>query len=336
MIASALVAWVMILPSCTKEPVNDPYGDLPPYNPTPLSIQLPANMPVMEIPAYNPTTVEGVALGRRLYYEPLLHSSGNKSCSSCHVQSAGFTTQGTNVVPHLNLGYSDKFLWDGAEQGTLEDVMVFEVDDFFHADMNRLQKHNEYPMLYYQAFGSPEITVQKTAYALAQFLRTVISADSKFDRFLRHELSLTMEENQGFNIFNTERGDCFHCHTLSLMTDGDLHNIGLDSVFVGEDAGYYNVSGNPADLGKFKSPSLRNAGIRTSFMHDGRFTTLDEVIEHYNSGVKSAPSLDPIMTKPGKENGLELTPMEKQQLKAFLLTLTDSVYLNNPDYSSPF
>jgi len=120
------------------------------------------------------------------------------------------------------------------------------------------------------------------------------------------------------------------------MTDGNLHNIGLDSVFNGVDAGYYNVSGDPADLGKFKSASLRNAGVRTSFMHDGRFKTLDEVIEHYNSGVKKSPSLDPIMTKVGKENGLMLTPLEKQYLKAFLLTLTDSVYMTNPDFSSPF
>jgi len=140
----------------------------------------------------------------------------------------------------------------------------------------------------------------------------------------------------GLLLFFTEKGDCFHCHSMSLMTDGNLHNIGLDSIFTGLNSGYYNHSGDEADLGKFKTPSIRNCGIRTSFMHDGRFSTLEEVIEHYNSGVKHSPSLDAIMTKPGKELGLQLTPLQKQQLKAFLLTLTDSTYLNNPLFSSPF
>jgi len=336
-ILSFVTAFILIsIAACRKDPDKNNDSNLPPYDPTPYAINTPSNLPELNIPEFNPTTYEGVALGRMLYYDSLLHPLGQKACASCHLQPAGFTTPGTNVIPHINLGYNTSFLWNGAVEGTLEDAMIFEVEEFFQTDVSRLQNDPDYPMLFYKAFGSTVINSEKCAYALAQFLRTLISGNSKFDRFLRHETTLTVDEFRGFDIFNTEKGDCFHCHSLARMTDGNLHNIGLDSIFNGVDAGYYNVSFNPADLGKFKSPSLRNCAIRSSFMHDGRFTTLDEVIEHYNSQVKLSPSLDPIMTKPGKEFGLELTAMEKQWLKTFLHTLTDSTYLSDPQFSSPF
>lgn len=325
---------IVVIVACKKN--SDTPEPLPPYDTTGLAISIPANLPQMQIPSYNPTTVEGVALGRRLYYDKLLHPNGEKSCSSCHLQSNGFTTIGTNVIPHINLGYSTKFLWNGSTQGTLEDAMVMEVQDFFKTDVSRLQNDANYPTLFYQAFGTTTITTKACAYALAQFQRTLISGNSKFDKFMRHELWLAPDELYGYQVFYSERGDCFHCHSLSLTTDGNLHNTGLDSIFIGEDAGYFNVSNNPADLGKFKTPSLRNCALRTTFMHDGRFTTLEQVVEHYNSGVKITPSVDPIMTKPGKEFGLLLSPAEKLQLKAFLNTLTDSVYLTNSAFSSPF
>ncbi len=328
-----ITAIIIAVGSCKK---NNEENVPAVYTPTPLTINIPSNLPIMVIPSDNPTTVEGVELGRRLYYDSLLHPDHKMACASCHVQSAGFTTQGTNVIPHINLGFSNKFLWNGAVQGSLEDAMLFEVKDFFKTDISKLQNSTVYPEMFNKAFGSNVISEQKCAYALAQFLRTMVSGNSKFDKFKRNELVLNLEELKGWMIFFTEQGDCFHCHSLSLMTDGNLHNIGLDSVFTGSNAGYYNVSNNPADLGKFKTPSLRNCGIRTSFMHDGRFHTLDEVIEHYNSYVKISPSVDPIMTKPGKLNGLQLTDEDKKNLKAFLLTLTDSVYLSNSAFSSPF
>ena len=331
-----IVLFIFGIASCKKNTDEDTGPVLPPYNPTPLTINIPSNLPIMPIPEDNQTTVEGVALGRMLYYDSLLHPTGAKACGGCHLQSAGFTTPGTNVIPHINLGYSSKFLWDGSKQGELEDALLFEVEDFFQTDMSRLQQDANYPLMFYKAFGSTKIDSKKCAYALAQFLRTLVSGNSKFDKFVRHEVMFTPDEIQGFNVFFTEKGDCFHCHSLSLTTDGNLHNNGLDSIFGGINAGYYNTSQNPADLGKFKSSSLRNCAIRTSFMYDGRYNTLDEVIEHYNSKVKISPSLDPILTKPGKEFGLELTDTEKQQLKAFLNTLTDSTYLTNPDFSNPF
>ena len=322
--------------SCKKSEDTKIDSNFPPYNPTYIDIQIPKNLPNMVIPPDNPTTVEGVRLGRMLYYDKLLHPTGKQACATCHLQSSGFTTPGTNIIPHINLGYGSKFLWDGSKQGNLEKAMLFEVEIFFGTDVSRLQNDSKYPLLFHQAFGSSIIDSQKCAYALAQFLRTLISGNSKFDRYMRREATLTPSEMQGLILFNTEKGDCFHCHSVPLTTDSDLHNIGLDSIFNETNAGYYNISHNSADLGKYKSPSLRNAGLRTSFMHDGRFKTLEEVIEHYNSKVKLSPSLDPIMTKPGKEFGLQLSPTEKQNLKDFLLTLTDSTVLTDPNFSSPF
>ena len=329
-----VAAMLLIMSSCNKDENNNDTN--PTYNPTPYTLNIPSNLPAMNIPADNPLTVEGIELGRLLYYDSLLDQNQARACGGCHLQANGFTTLGTNVIPHINLGYQNKFLWNGSVQGTLEDAMFFEVKDFFKADLSKLQADSKYPDKFYKAFGSSTVTYENCAKAMAQFLRTMVSGNSKFDRYVRHEENFTADETEGFMIFYTEKGDCFHCHTVSIMTDGQLHNNGLDSVFIGVNAGYYNVSGNPADLGKFKSPSLRNCGMRTTFMHDSRYTSLEDVIEFYNSGTKHSPSLDPIMTKPGKEYGLQLTPYDKQCLKAFLLTLTDTTYINNPAFSNPF
>ena len=329
--------WIIVAVfSCKKKDDTGVGSNFPPYNPTYIEIQIPSNLPKMDISADNPTTAEGVRLGRMLYYDKLLHPTGKHACATCHLQPYGFTTPGTNVIPHVNLGYNRKYLWDGSKQGALESAMIFEVETFFGTDVSRLQNDSKYPLLFHQAFGSSQIDSKKCAYALAQFLRTMVSGNSKFDRYMRHETSLSSSEMQGLILFNTEKGDCFHCHSVPLTTDGDMHNIGLDSTFNELNAGYFNVTNNPADLGRFKSPSLRNVALRTSFMHDGRFKTLEDVIEHYNSGVKLSSSLDPIMTKPGKEFGLQLSPQQKQYLIDFLHTLTDSTYLTDPAFASPF
>ncbi len=328
------LALLVTISSCKKEKDDLEESN---YIATPYKINVPSNLPILETPAENPTTVEGVILGRMLYYDNILHPQSQYSCSSCHHQSEGFTTAGTNIIPHINLAFSKKFLWNGRLQGSLEEAMKFEVEEFFGTtNTSKLQADPIYPILFKKAFGSSQVTLKNTEFAMAQFVRTMISGNSKFDRFVRHEENLTTQEMIGFTVFNTEKGDCFHCHSISMMTDNELHNIGLDSIFDGVNQGYFASSGNPADLGKFKSPSLRNVALRTSYMHDGRFTTLDQVINHYNNEVKLSPSLDPIMTKPGKEFGLGLTSFEIEALKAFLNTLTDSTYLNNPNLSSPF
>lgn len=311
-----------------------------PSSPTPFQLDVPAYFPAMIIPSGNPLTVEGQALGRRLYYDPLLSAGGpknGKSCSSCHSQESGFTINEpqTAVLAHVNLGWATNFLWEGKVNGGLEYIMRFEVEQFFQTDMRKLREHDEYPVLFRNAFGQCEITAELVAKALSQWFRRLSSFNSRYDRFMRHEIQLTAAELRGFNIFMTEKGDCFHCHTPPLFTDNSFRNIGLDSIFEPEDLGRYNITGMPADRGLFKTPTLRNIGQTWPYMHDGRFNTLDEVIEHYNSGVCRTATTDPIMTKPGKEFGLMLSDQDKADLVAFLLTLTDETFLGDTALSNP-
>ena len=139
----------------------------------------------------------------------------------------------------------------------------------------------------------------------------------------------------GLDIFTTEKGDCFHCHSLGLFTDNKFRNNGIDSIYIGNDLGRYNVTTNTNDIGLFKTPTLRNIELTAPYMHDGRFQTLDQVIDHYNSGVKHSATLDPIMTKPSKIYGLGLTTIEKYDLIAFLKTLTDTTFIHNPLLQKP-
>lgn len=333
---SALSLGILLsISSCKKEkteptPIPTPENN----NPSPYNLEIPSNFPKISIPADNPMTVEGVQLGRRLYYDAILSNNG-LSCSSCHNQKYAFTLSSTASMSHTNLAWSTSFLWNGKISGVLEDIMKFEVEEFFHTDISKLNNHPDYPALFKKTFGTEQITSKEAAYALAQFVRTLISSNSKFDKFLRHETQLSPSELNGFTLFNTEKGDCFHCHSISLFADNNFHNIGLDSVFSGVNAGRYNVTGNLNDMGKFKTPTLRNVELTAPYMHDRRYQTLEEVVEHYNSGVLHSATLDPIMTKPGKEFGLQLSPQEKVDLIAFLKTLTDTAFVNNPNLKSP-
>lgn len=322
-----LMIWMI---SCYKDPSADTSYITHPY-----SLDLPHFFPIPEIPIDNPMTEEGVALGRKLYYDTRLSPDNSRACASCHVQSYGFCLPDQNVMPHVNLAYSSIFLWNGGKQMSFEKMMEFEVAEFFQSDLKNIRSDTVYHRMYYEAFGKPEVNMEFTTKALAQFMRTQMSSDSKFDRFLAHKAQLTQDEMTGFQIFNSEKGDCFHCHSLPLTSDYNLHNNGLDNVFIGISAGHYQISGNPADKGKFRTPTLRNTTLQNSFMHDGRYKTLEDVIEFYNSGVKSSPSLDPIMTKPGKKYGLQLSSHEKYCLKKFLETLTDTTFLNNPKLGQP-
>ena len=345
--AILLVAgFVAALSACRKDPSisqDDPCASTP----TPLHLDYHAFFPDPVIPADNPLTVEGVELGRRLYYDPILSSSGplaGRSCSSCHFQEHAFTVPdpgvpaigSTNVLSHCNLAWASHFLWDGSAGPTLEDVMRYEVEDFFQLDVNVLREHPEYPELFRKAFGTCEITLPLVEKAMAQWFRRLTSANSKFDRFLKNEEALSPEEWRGFQLFFTEAGDCFHCHSMPLMTDDGFHNIGLDSIFTGKGVGRYAVTGNPMDMGAFKTPTLRNIALTAPYMHDGRFQTLEEVVDFYSGGAKHSPSLDPIMTKPGTGITIGMTPEQKADLVAFLHTLTDDVFVTDTALASPF
>ncbi|WP_164891139.1 cytochrome-c peroxidase [Botryobacter ruber] len=319
---------LIIFSACQK---NDPEAS----GPTAYKLETPVHFPLLQVPEDNPMTQEGVDLGRRLFYDRRLSNDGTRSCSSCHVQASGFTTPGTTVLPIVNLGWSRNFLWKGKVRGQLEDITLFEVKEFFKADPAVFTNDPEYARMFKKAYRVEEVTHKELAYALAQFFRTMISANSPFDRNMQNKYVFTPSEENGMQLFFSEKGDCFHCHGNVLFTNNEFHNIGLEAAPDGQHLGLYEITGNPADKGKFKTPTLRNVSLRKSYMHDGRFKTLEEVVEHYNSGIKASPTLDPLLYKNRDNFNLGLTEQEKQDLVAFLETLTDQEFVTNPNLSNP-
>jgi cytochrome c peroxidase len=323
----ALAAVIFVM--CTDN--VDPRFEGVEYDPTPYNIEIPERFPVVEVPEDNPLTVEGVALGRRLFYEPMLHIDNDQSCATCHQQQHAFSSEGP-VLPHINLGWNQAFLWDGKVQGTLEDIMLFEVREFFQADMARFNAHDEYPVLFYQAFGKTVITEELAAMALAQFERTMISSNSVYDRAMRGEIFFTDAQYNGMEIFFTEKGDCFHCHGGILFTDNLFHNNALDA---DPEPGYGAITGSPEDLGKFKTPTLRNIELTAPYMHDGRYVTLEEVVDFYSEGLNESETVDPLMKQIHK-GGIQLTDREKGDLVEFLKCLTDTTFTSDHTLSNPF
>jgi len=316
--------------SCAPETTEDPFT----YNPTPYAFDVPAWFPPMEIPAGNPTTVQGVKLGRMLFYDTALHPTGETSCAGCHIQQQSFSSA-ASVLPHINLAWNTAFLWDASVQGPLESIMLFEVEKFFKTDRSRLQNHPEYPRLFYEAFGTKVITNELIAKALAQWERTMVSGHSVRDMAVWADIGLflTDEEVDGALIYYTEKGDCFHCHGGILYTDNLVHNNGLDAV--PPLPGYGAVSGQDSDYGKFKTPTLRNITLTAPYMHDGRYQTLEEVIDFYSEGVKNSPTIDPLMKKVHL-GGVHLSVKEKSDLLAFLKTLVDTSFIHDPNLKTPF
>jgi cytochrome c peroxidase len=332
-----VVSIIIQLSSCTKD-LKPEFVDQDnnQVNLTPYPISLPQNFPPFVIPKNNPLTEEGVLLGRMLYYDKTLHKNGNSACADCHIQKNAFTSSLLpGVMAHINLAWNTSFLWNGAVEGTLEDAMLFEVEEFFQSKLERIKPKKEYQILFKKVFGNNQMTTKQAAYAMAQFARVVLSANSKYDLVLRNRASFSLSEQRGNDIFFSERGDCFHCHAYPLFKDNSFHNIGLDSANTGISQGRAAVTMKDYDIGKFATGTLRNIALTLPYMHDGRFTTLEEVVEHYNSGVKHSETLDPIMTKAGKENGLGLSTQDKADLVAFLKTLTDTTFVNNPKFSNP-
>lgn len=315
--------------SCNKKGVLEPVANL-----NYVQLEYPAYFPEMILNPANPLSQEGIELGRKLYYDTILSNNG-LSCSSCHFQANSFSEPISNSLAHVNLAWHQNFLWNGAKAGTLEDVMVFEVEDFFATNISLVQQDPNYPASFKKVFGTSTITSKEIAFALAQFVRSMISSESRFDKYLQGELMLTPSELSGMDIFLTERGDCFHCHSVGLLTDNQFHNTGLDEIFSSLNWGRYGVTLDVSDMGKFKTPTLRNIELSAPYMHDGRFGTLEEVVEFYNSGVHITQYTDPIMTKPGKEFGLQLSISEKADLVNFLKALTDDSFINNTNFSHP-
>lgn len=312
--------------------------------------------PEVEVPADNPLTISKLALGRELFYETSLSLSGNTSCATCHKLSNGFSDNiplstndlgdinSRNASPLVNLAYLNRgIFWDGRsltiEEAVLDAIVVEQHLDW-DVSITSLKQDDYYRNLFARAFEDGAITEDHIVKAIASFLRTVRSSDAKIDLFFRGEYELTAVEQFGLDsIFNTEKGDCFHCHGVyPFMTDNDFHNNALqenvNSIDDFGDPGRGAITEQSFDYGKMKTPSLRNLSFTAPYMHDGRFSTLDEVIDFYSSGLHVSPNVDPLMKKIN-EGGLQLTPTEKDALKAFLLTFDDPVFVNNPAYDKP-
>jgi cytochrome c peroxidase len=302
----------------------------PTYVPKAYNLLIPKGFPPMTIPEDNPLTEEGVALGRKLYYDKILDENEARACATCHLQDKSFSSAAA-VLPHINLGWSNTFLWNGKISGTLEDIMRFEVEAFFKTDVGVLNSHAEYPILFKQAFGVDKISANEIVMALAQFFRIMNSGNSKFDQFLRDEVEFSNQEYLGYELFYTERGDCFHCHATIFMTDNQMHNNALDAI---PSPGYFDITGDSLDYGNFKSPTLRNIEFTGPYMHDGRYATLEDIVEFYSTGLQISSTVDPLM-KNVNRGGVQLTAEEKAALVAFLKTLSDYDYLTNPELSDP-
>lgn len=348
--------------------------DIPPasddkwvYDPAPYKIPRLTGLPALpNDPADNPTTIKGVELGRKLFYDPLLSGDGTLSCAGCHSSNYAFSDSvkfsvgidgldgKRNAMPIYNLTYSQLnpefqgFFWDG-RAATLEEQALMPIQDPLEMHeilpnvIAKLCADTLYQRAFFEAFNSMEITADLVAKAIAQFDRTIVSGNTKFDQAFNAEpgVFLTEQELLGWELFNDNfGGDCFHCHGINggLFTDFIFRNNGLDdAVFYTDfpDAGLGMITGDTADYGKFKTPSLRNIALTAPYMHDGRFATLEEVLDHYSTGVKASPFTDPFMQF-SSEGGVNLTEDEKAAIIAFLHTLTDTSLANNPAYQDPF
>ncbi len=342
---------IFLFSSCKKDLTNTITPDT---SVTPYILIPPLRFPQPYISYINPLTVEGIALGRRLFYDQIL-SSNFRSCSYCHPQELSFTssiaehgldtTQYWDILPWINLAWKPFYGWNGGIK-EMDHIGIADLGPkYLNSNMTevlaKLKADSTYSAMFKKAFNGEDVLVpdkiqEKIAFAIAQFAKTIVSSNSKFDKYLMGTAQLTPQEANGYDIFYSEKGDCFHCHGTILLTDNGRHNIGLDTVFNNKyNQGYFTASGLAKDMGLMMTPTLRNVAQTSPYMHDGRYKTLEEVIEHYNSGVHKTPTLDPIMTLPGKEMGLLLSNSQKADLKAFLLTFTDSTLLFNPQFSRP-
>lgn len=310
---------------------------------TPYKIKYPPFFPPIKVPDGNEMFEERVLLGKQLFFDTRLSNNG-ESCNTCHLPEYGFSNKGTSAfddgltsLPLINLAWSRKFMWAGRITGTLEDVMISELENRFNTDVSKINNDASYKEQFGKYYGVSEVTKEVIAKALAQYIRALVSSDTKFDQWRRGEVVFTDDESFGMQLFQSEDGDCDHCHALHVFTIDELKNNGLDTFYNKNiDNGNYNVTGDPADRGRFKVPNLRNVALRTHYMHDGRFTSLEEVIDFYDLGVHFVDNVDPVMTKINRANGgLGLTSKQKQQLIAFLKTLTDTTMINNRLFQAP-
>jgi cytochrome c peroxidase len=330
-----------LLCSCSNQEV---YVDVP------LAFNKPSNFPeVVYNFENNPPTQAGFELGRKLFYDGRLSSDGLVSCGFCHIQADAFThhghsishgvnnAQGTrNSPPIQNLAFQMAFMWDGATTHLdLQPIIPFtspiEMNGTFEAALSMMKSDTTYKKMFKNAFANGEINSENMLRALGQFMAMMVSSNSKFDKYRRNEVGgdLSATELAGYAVFNQK---CASCHATDLFTDNSYRNNGLPINPQVNDVGRFRVTELESDRYKFKVPSLRNVELTAPYMHDGRFFTLEGVLEHYNSGVVNTPNLDLLLAS-GTTLGIPLTTTEKSHLIAFLKTLTDMQFIHDVRFS---
>jgi len=304
------------------------------------SLTVPRGFPEPVIPKGSELTEARIALGKRLFYDPVLSGNNKMSCASCHKQEFAFADNkvkstgtggqsGKRNSPSLaNVAYLTSFMRDGGVH-TLELQAVVPVEDHLEMDLNineavkRLEKNPVYMWQSFKAYGrKPDHFVLTRA--LGAFQRTLISGNSKYDRSLYNGISLTAEEQRGKDLFFSDSLNCSSCHSGFLFTGQSFQNNGLYEIY--EDHGRERITHKTEDLGKFRVTSLRNVGLTAPYMHDGSIATLEEVIEHYASGGKKNTDKSPLL------KGFQLSEENKSALKQFLLALTDEDFIKNANF----
>lgn len=295
--------------------------------------------------ADNPLTKEGVELGRKLFYDGRLSLDGNFPCASCHQQIGSFGTyehdrshgyNGSHTLRNapvlFNLAWQDKFHWDGEFSSLFNEAAQpinghIEMAESFTGVINKLQKDPDYRKQFRNVFRTEFISPEQILKALAQFTGSMVSANSKYDLYKKGSATFTAQEENGYQLF---QANCSTCHPEPLFTDYSLRNIGLPVDNFLNDFGRIRITHDPADSLKFKVPTLRNVYISSNYMHDGRFNTLAQCINHYRNGIQPGATLDPLLI-----NGIQLTNTEATDLALFLRTLTDSSFIKDPRFSKP-
>lgn len=323
----------------------------------PIKLVIPSNFPQVSENINNPLTSEGVALGRLLFFETRLSGNNSISCSSCHRPELAFsdavaqTNVGATGIPLprnspalINLAWAGNgLLWDGAAI-SLETQAPLPITDLHEMNQKipeleaELKQVPDYVSRFRTVFND-EIKIELIANALAQFQRTLISGNSKYDQFIRKEngITLTQVEQDGLLLFKAK---CSSCHAGELFTDHGFHNNGIDGSFSNQTLngvflGRNRITNDLSDLGKFKTPTLRNVNLTEPYMHDGRFITLEQVLDHYSTGVKSSPTLDPLLIQNNGKLGVNLSNEDKIAIIAFLKTLNDYTFTSNKNFSNP-
>ena len=318
-------------------------------------------LPAPTLPADNPLTVQGVQLGRMLFFEKLMSKDGTQACADCHRQPDGFSdstkfsigVEGLpgkrQAMPIFNMAYhTNQFFWDGRanllrDQSLLPIQDPLEMNETLENVIAKLGNEKMYRDQFTRAFGSEEITSEKMSLAMEQFMMSIISNDSKFDQWQAGTATLTESEERGRLLFETEYNpffpefsgaDCAHCHGGANFENDQYMNNGSDTDAEFTDMGREDATENAADRAKFKVPTLRNVAVTAPYMHDGRFQTLEEVVDHYNEGIKESSTADETVLNT-KDTGLFLTAQDKVDLVNFLKTLTDETFLTNEEYRSP-